>query len=170
MKVSSRIGGALSVLVVGALVGVPTACAQPSGFPDLSQFTEVGAGSPVFTTTGIGTNDARFSTPDGLRCAVDNGTVSCQSYGLGVMPKFPTNARHIGTTTTCPSENVLSDDTGSEFAYGQNCDANSGLVLLQSGQKVTIGKAVCAVGDNRLTACTNGTHGFVIQPAGTWTF
>lgn len=171
MRTRNRIGAALSVALAAAVVGMPTACAQPSSFPDLSKFTEIAADNPVLTTNRMGGHDAVFATPDGLMCSASSGSQSCESDKLGVIPGFPSNARHTGATTSCPaSENVASDDTGSEFAYSQNCEGTTGLPVLQPGQKVTVGEAVCVVGDNRLTACKNGTHGFVIQQSGSWTF
>lgn len=38
------------------------------------------------------------------------------------------------------------------------------------GQKVTIGPNICMIGENQLTACTDGESGFVIQPSGSWSF
>jgi len=169
MRTRKSIEATLSLMLAAASVGVPTACAQPPSFPDLSLFTEIDQNSPIIATGRIG-NIARFATPDGLRCNASTGLQECRSYGLGVIPAFPPTAVHLTSSSACPSERVASSDTSSSFSYTQDCDSTTSLPILSPGQKVTMGKAVCVVGDNRLTACTNGTHGFVIQPSGSWTF
>jgi len=169
MKISKRIGTTLSTVVTAATALTPVACAQPQSFPDLSSFTEIDHNSPIIAAGRI-RNIARFATPDGLRCTASNGTQECRSYGLGIIPAFPSTAVHLTTSTACPSERVASSDASASFSYTQDCDATTSLPVLNTGQKITIGKATCVVGENRLTACTNGTHGFVVQPAGSWTF
>lgn len=180
METSNRIVVALSTLLAAAILGIPTACAQPHGFPDLSKFTEIAPDNPVFLTNRVGGYTATFTTPDGLLCYASNGNQSCESDKLGVMPGFPSDARHLDTAPCGPaSERVVSADNGSEFVYTHNCEDTAAFPPLRPGQKATVGtpsepittgKVTCVVGDNRLTACTNGTHGFVIQPSGSWTF
>lgn len=108
------------------------------------------------------------------------------------MPGFPSNARHLDLSPCGPaSEAVNSSDSDSAFVYTQNCEAAGPPPILQPGEKVTVvdtvsckigdheipncspgerAKATCVVGDKQLSACTNGRHGFVIQPSGSWTF
>lgn len=195
MTASNRAAAAMSVLAVlatAAALEIPTAFAQPPTFPDLSEFTEIAQDSPIFTTNRIGGYDAVFATPDGLHCAAAADSQSCQTTKAGEMPGFPSNAPHQELSPCGPvAESVNSSDSGSEFVYTRNCESTAASPVLQPGQKVTVvktvsctigdyqipnctpgvrGKATCAVGANRLTACTNGKHGFVIQPSGSWTF
>lgn len=182
----------MSTMLAATVLGIPTACAQPHNFPDLSQFTEIGPDNPIFRTNRTGGHDAEFTTPDGLHCDAGAHGQSCQSDKLGAIPGFPSDARHLDLSPCGPAaESVNSSDSGSEFVYTRNCEGTTASSVLHPGQKATVvdtvsctmgdyqiphctpgihGKATCAVGANRLTACTNGTHGFVIQPSGSWTF
>ncbi len=193
MTTSNRAAAALSTLLAAAAIhGIPPACAEPPNFPDLSKFNEIAQSSPIFTTNGTGGRNATFDTPDGLQCVAAAHGQSCASAKVGEMPGFPSSARHLDLSPCGPaSESVNSSDSGSEFVYTRNCEGSGTSPVLQPGQKVTVvdmvtcnmgdyqvpncipgvrGKATCAVGANRLTACTNGKHGFVIQPSGSWTF
>lgn len=183
--------GGLAGLLAVAVLAVPTAGAQPPTFPDLSKFVDIEQDNPIFTTARTG-RMAVFRTPDGLICNADAQAQSCVSVNVGGMPGFPSNARHLDLSPCGPvAESVSSSDSGAEFVYTRDCDRGVPQAVLEPGRKVTVvsvadcvigdyhmpnctpgtrGAATCAVGAGRVTFCTNGRHGFVIQPSGSWTF
>ncbi|MFZ2239161.1 MAG: hypothetical protein WAV90_06400 [Gordonia amarae] len=58
--------------------------------------------------------------------------------------------------------------------YKGNCSNQfGGNKVLNPGQKVSYGNITCGVVGGGITACldsSNGTHGFVLDPAGSWAF
>ena len=163
---------AIMCLVVGLMVATPgCVSAQPPQFPDLSHFTETDvSGIRRNNQTGAFAS-ASFNTPDGLHCNASTSTGGCWASGPAAIPGFPEDAPSWppNSVQQCPSQAVVFDANPGRFRTQTNCSGGSSPVL-PVGQKVTVGTVVCAVGDDDLTACTNGVHGFVVQTAGSWTF
>jgi hypothetical protein len=174
----------LQVLVLAgalAVVGAPGAQAGPTpppNFPDLDGFT-VDTNThlvPYQRTTQL---VVKFTTPDGLSCGIDaldgvGSSVRCYgavpgTAGLPVVADARATAQcDFGVAQlNSASPGVISRLRG-------NCPTDlSGATLLAPGQKVSMGTATCVVAAGGVTACidsTDGGHGFVLQPAGSWTF
>ncbi len=168
--------GAAPLIIAAALIGsplIPTALADPPpGFPDLTQYTEVPA-DRYATELGIPGN-ALFGTPDGLTCQLRVGGGTCGGPDL---PGFPAaQARPARPGDSCGNQNVTFGPDPGNFWVGGFCNGAGAHPLLAPGQKLTIPATsdapaqTCVVGADRLTACTDGTHGFVLQPSGAWAF
>ncbi|SHP22612.1 Uncharacterised protein [Mycobacteroides abscessus subsp. abscessus] len=147
------------------------ASAQPPGFPDLSRFTET-TQTDLKQTTRSGGHSALFRTPDGLVCKLDSAVGECRGSQSVRIPGYPADAPFWppGGAQQCLIDTVVYDsDSPGKFRTESMCD-DYPYHLLPAGEKITIGTGVCAIGNDGLTACTNGTHGFVIQASGTQTF
>ena len=169
------------VVLAGASIALTAPSAQaapPPNFPDLAGFS-------VVTSTHLATYQrtdqqvVKFSTPDGLACLVS-------ALG-GVAPTVRCYGQVPGTTglavTADPNAKAPRD-----FGVAQVHAANEGTIsnyrgdyptdlagapLLAPGEKVTLTTMTCGVVAGGVTACidtTDGGHGFVLQPSGSWTF
>jgi hypothetical protein len=149
--------------------------AAPPAFPDLNAFQPV---DPALYTKHfpMGGGGVFFATPDGLQCgwaSLDNGPQVHVSGGCdGPLPGLPDTAPRgqygcemVGTASTLPS------DLSPYSFYKGTCPVITS-PLLNVGQKITAANTTCLVGADRLTACIDPilNRGFVLQPAGSWTF
>ncbi|MUL68267.1 hypothetical protein BOO86_27610 [Mycobacterium sp. CBMA 234] len=125
----------------------------------------------------------RFITPDGFtRCNILNGLVaSCVGSIVGMPKSAPDYAKDRDTFAGNDSGScagVLFDDADSQkprYSFRRNgggCPPFADTKTLDVGQKLVKYQIMCAVGEDRLTACINTTtnHGFVLQSSGSWTF
>jgi len=157
-----------------SLTQASTAAAAPPGFPDLDAFQPVDPAQ--YATGGRGGGQTFFATPDGLQCGwpIVNKPDDHVSAGCdGPLPGLPVTApvgsdgcSVVGTATSLPS------DLGPYgFQRGTGCPVLTSQVL-NVGQKITAANITCVVGADRLTACIDPilNRGFVLQPAGSWTF
>lgn len=152
---------------LAAIGSIPSALGSPPGFPNLDAFTEVPAGVDFSHPEKSANGYAFFSTPDGLHCMVGSLT-RCS----GNLPGLP--AGEFGACTVVLQ--TYGQATRNEpFRFQTSADGCNPTVdqLLAVGQKVTFAAnhtTTCVVGAESLTACTNGEHGFVLQPSGSWVF
>ncbi|MET0474979.1 MAG: hypothetical protein ABW001_10105 [Mycobacterium sp.] len=167
----NRLLRSLSVLTVAvgfALIPpIPSAQSQPPGFPDLGTFTEAPAGVDFSHPEKSADGYAFFRTPDGLHCMVGS-LVRCS----GDLPGLP--AGEFGACAVVVQTHSAAV-RGEPFRFQTTADGcqPSAYQLLAVGQKATFTTTpvtTCIVGAERLTACTNGDHGFVLQPSGSWVF
>lgn len=187
ITVATRITAALTA-VVGLILGVSPqqSAAQPAGFPSLDTFALV----PV---DGYFVVDARsprwvyFSTPYNVQCDFNGAQ---DSFNLPPQPTAAINCNGdipgLGNVAgaaapgTCPTGHVSPGANGQGPGYalsqvaGSNCGAQFARgTLLNPGQKISYKNGTCAVGADQLIACldtTNGEHGFVLQPSGSFAF
>lgn len=160
-------------------VAVPvTASAEPPGFLDISGFTDV---STQYIDHDHGGNVARFFTPGGLMCEIASSGVGAYNCDGEDVPGFPANiSKSPVDSSSCLRQSAAATraTNAPRLAYFQSAVCGSNVVperVLHPGQKIVIpatsGTTVtCAVGEGDLTACTTGSHGFVLSPAGAWTF
>ncbi len=152
--------------------------APPPNFPDFTGFN-------VVTTTHLATYQrtdqqvVKFSTPDGLSCLLSSlaGTapvVRCYGpvpgmTGLGVTADPTAKApRDFGVAQL----HAANPGTVSSYRGDHPADL-AGAAVLAPGEKVTFLTMTCGVAPGDVTACidtTDGGHGFVLQPTGSWTF
>lgn len=166
---------AIAVLGMGCSRSTPgVATAAPPKFPDLNAFQAVDPGP--YTSAARAGGAAYFATPDGLQCILPNSakpgdhvSASCD----GPLPGLPDNApvgsdgcSMVGSPTSLPTD--LGPYT---FQKGTGCPIIT-TPLLNVGQKITKADITCVVGADRLTACIDPqlNRGFVLDPAGSWTF
>lgn len=173
---------ACAVIATSIILPIP-AYALPDGFPDLSQFTETKVEHIKRSTQASSIEAfAAFKTPDGLMCmAYRGGSAGCWGSPPDAIPGFSLNTpQDTEETKPCPVQAVGfggrttvtgPPDPGS-FRFDSICAESQTLPVLPVGEKLTLGNTICVVGENRLTACTDaeGTHGFVVQPSGSWVF
>lgn len=162
--------------------------AQPHPVPDLGNYTPVEP-SPYFTTLRIDTPQLIFfSTPFNVVCHFYAGPspvpgptqeLRCDGELAGLDDLPPPGG--IGPR---PGDCVIfsANPSGSGYKFGRSayagCNGKSphlsdGGPLLDTGHKITYLNTTCAVGPDKYLACidtTTGTHGFVTQPTGAWTF
>lgn len=148
------------------VVSLPSAAAQPIGFPDLTRFTDADPGHytrPFSYAERWANGYLFFTTPDGINCAIGGS-----SWCTGEFPGRPDNPG------ACDSVQRDGDAATQPFAFGSNdgqCVPTTD-ALLGSGQKLTNTAfgTTCVVGEGRLIACIQNDHGFVLQPSGSWVF
>lgn len=147
-------------------IAVPAkAPAQPptAGVPDMSGFADVTTdfAGPGPRNTGT---IALFSTPSGTGCgmSLDGGSAQC-SGALPGIAGFPI-AQSGSTHGDCDLgvARITSGGTALINHHKGPCPARSGLTVLASGQKVSGGGITCGVINAQVSACTAGTHGFVL--------
>lgn len=152
----------------------PTATAQPPGFPDLSGYADV---TQDFTSSNGREKVVTFAPADGVQCGfgmpaeLAPGRQAVNCYGtLPGLQNIPIGGSangdcDLGTVRTGPS---------SILHYRGRCSGPTGAKVLQLGQKVSYGYITCGVAPGGITACLDTTdgqdHGFVLDPAGSWTF
>lgn len=154
------------------------ALAAPEGFPDPSQFTETTVEHIKRNTQATINSFAAFKTPDGLECQFVPHSAGCWGPSSDAIPGFPPDApNQSGENMPCLVQavsfggrtNGTDAPEPGHFRIQSQC-AGTASPILPAGQKVTLGTTVCLVGEARLTACTDGNHGFVIQPSDSWVF
>lgn len=158
--------GAVAVLIVVSVPG--RVSAQPPSFPDLGALADVTQGYLGTGPRNSGTI-AQFSTPDGLHCGLTGTSAQCQGPLPGVqdVPISPSGS----SQGDCDLGGAQASESWASINhYKGHCPATPGLKLLDVGQKITQGATTCGVLAGGVTACTNGPHGFVLQPSGSWTF
>ncbi|WP_029110123.1 hypothetical protein [Mycobacterium sp. URHD0025] len=164
----NRLAAAGASIIIACLTPLtPDAHAQPPGFPDLSQFTEVDAAqfSRPFSYAERWANVySFFRTPDGVNCAIGPG-----SWCTGNIPGLPSSQ-----SDACASVHQTGDNQQFTFSTDDITCESTKDKLLNPGQKLTdsLTGTTCVVGQGRFTACINpqSDHGFVLQPSGSWVF
>jgi hypothetical protein len=158
------------LMAAAGLTVVPAAQpakAQPPGFPDLDAFTEAPADLDFSRSAKSADGYAFFRTPDGLDCMVGSLT-RCS----GNLPGLPAGEFGACAVVLQTYQEATRGEPFRFQASEQGCRPSADQ-LLAVGQKATFtthGVTTCVVGAERLTACTNGDHGFVLQPSGSWVF
>ncbi|MCX8555054.1 hypothetical protein OS121_08090 [Mycolicibacterium mucogenicum] len=163
-----------------AVGGIPVAHAvtPPPNFPDLTNFDVVTASHQVNYQRGT-QQMVTFSTPDGVRCSIYAfGGVGSAVRCYGAIPGL--QAQQVGTDVNAKSPcgfgmaQLHAATPGVLSSYQGDCPSDlDGAALLTPGQKVRMATTICGVAPGEVTACidsTDGGHGFVLQPSGSWTF
>ena len=152
---------------LAVLPSTASAHAQPPGFPDLDAFTEAPANLHFSRPVRWASGYAFFRTPDGISCMVGSLT-RCS----GPLPGLPAE-----TNGACPLvlRTYEQATRSAPFRFETTTDGCKPTTddLLDVGQKLTFTASdttTCVVGVDRLTACIQNDHGFVLQPAGSWVF
>lgn len=176
------------IVGVAAAVGLPVAHAYPPEFPDLETFTAVDAGpfthSYDYGRGGKGTS-VSFGTPDGLHCnwqqssdVTKHPEINC----IGNVPGVPAYVRDRDEPG-CTEVRFRGDWVGGADTYGflhsyassgscPEADTAQTSTVLKAGQKLTSSNITCAVAHGNVTACIDPVvnRGFMLSPAGSWTF
>ncbi len=152
-------------------IGVYPAAATPAGFPDLSGYTDV--------TQDFASSNGRgetFAPSDGVECGLGMPPLPSQSLGAscwGTLPGLQNIPLDSNTKGDCDLGAIGSNPRGISHYRGP-CPAPTGAKVLQPGQKVSYRTITCGVAPGGVTACLDTTdgqeHGFVLDPAGSWTF
>ncbi len=173
-NVATRWLALISALVSMSCTSPPQhAAAQPPGFPDLGTFAPVPVESYI-EPPEKGPPFAYFSTPYNISCFFEAGEVipawaeqaiTCN----GEFPGMDSGSCVVGRAAAAGmgpayALNKTGHPCGGQFSHGK---------LLDVGQKVSAFNATCAVGSDHLVACldtTQGHHGFVLKPSGSFAF
>lgn len=166
MIIRPSLAAAIAAGAVGVLAVSVAGCAsaQPPGFPDLSGLTDVTSQHPLNNPRGQ--PGFIFAIPDGYGCSGGGDSVSCDGRmpGLAGIPFTPMQG---------PCELGYAE-AGNDRSFVQHrrgeCTGPANGNVLHPGQKVSMGSVTCGVLPGSVTACSNGTHGFVIQPSGSSSF
>ncbi|KRQ66654.1 hypothetical protein AOT83_22315 [Mycobacteroides sp. H001] len=166
-------------------MAAPRAGADPN-FPNLAPYRAVDA-SIYFAPFGYGNAGVRFSTPDGLHCAlIKNGRGGWSSAGCtGNLPgiagvnavRADTSGRGTWTQIDLnkPETYQVLDSDG---WHDKPVDPAS-YRPLPAGSKIVYDEISCGVDDSSQTACIvsgeqfdppRPDHGFVLKPEGSWHF
>jgi hypothetical protein len=169
----------LGVILSGCSQTTPgDAHSEPAApqFPDLSSYSAVKA--EQFYLPLRGGPSYEFITPNQIHCRTTLGGIACS----GNLPAVPDSAPEEKGDGCALVEGDLSTSghTGPySFSRGNGqCPPFGGdhFETLAAGQKTTLymfqtSTVTCGVGPNDLLACTDtDSHGFVVQPSGSWTF
>jgi hypothetical protein len=152
--------------------------APPPNFPDFAGFS-------VVTSTHLASYQhtrqqvVKFSTPDGLYCDIGTlGAVGTTVRCYGPVPEMTGLAVTVDPNARAPRDfgvaqlHAASEGTIGSYRGDYPTDL-AGAALLAPEQKVSLGTAMCGVAPGGVTACidsTDGGHGFVLQPSGSWVF
>ncbi|KAB7752358.1 MULTISPECIES: hypothetical protein [Mycobacteriaceae] len=161
-----------------ALTAPSAHAAPPPNFPDFTGFNVV-TNTHLTTYQRTDQQMVKFSTPDGLACLLStlSGTgpvVRC----YGPVPGMAGLGVTVDPTAKAPRDfgvaQLHAANAGTVSNYRGDVPADlAGAPLLAPGEKVTLATTTCGVVAGGVTACidtTDGGHGFVLQPSGSWTF
>lgn len=171
---------AIFFVAAGVAVAICPAAqaAPPPNFPDFTGFA-------VVTDTHQGgyhrqvAEVVKFATPDGVLCGINAlGGVGNSVRCYGSVPGLQAVAVTSDPTAVSPCDfGVAQLHSASPAVLSQvNGDCPTDLAdsaPLSVGQKVVVGTTTCGVAVDDVTACidkTDGGHGFVLRPSGSWTF
>lgn len=179
----------VAVLVTAAaMANPPAAQAYPPGFPDLETFTAVDPAqftSSYFAGRGGTITDVGFRTPDGIYCGwtrVDNPAYHPDFTCTGSIPGVPgyvDQRDEPGCTRIAMGESLAGSAPIYAFTHmahnsGSCPSVTAGAAnrVLTPGHKLTSTNITCAVAEGNVTACIDPivNRGFVLTPAGSWTF
>lgn len=146
-------------------------------FPDLTRLTPVRA-QELYKPLRSGSS-YEFLTPSNIYCRITLGSIGCS----GDIPGIPVSTPHTTTGTDCA---LIAAEVGQNLntgpytfqRHGGNCATidyqhthrlnNGQKAQLYLMQPVTV---TCGVDQPARLACKDtNNHGFVIDPAGSWTF
>lgn len=176
---------AWAICGLGLLAAAPPAAADPD-FPDLSSYSAVAADAYI-APMGYGNGGVRFSTPDGLHCAlirnVRGGWSSASCTG-----NLPGITGFNAVTASSSSQGTWSkqDLSKPETYQSLNTDGWHTTAVdpasyrpLPAGSKIEYEDGTCAVDATGQTACiVTGSqyvpplpdHGFILKPDGSQHF
>ena len=151
--------------VVALAVSAPgCASARPRPFPDLGGLVDVT--SAHILNNPRGQAGFIFAIPDGYGCSGGSNSVICN----GALPGMDGIAQAPGTGP-CDVGESRADLSWSRLQHFMaGCPGPASGAILSAGQKVTQDSTTCGVLAGGVTACTTGPHGFVLQPAGSYSF
>jgi hypothetical protein len=164
----SAAGGLAATLLALTAVLAPIASATPAGFPNLDAYVEAPPSIDFSRPDRWANGYAFFRTPDGLNCMA--GPLSrCSGALPGVGPEFAT----CGEVSRTDGQGGRSQPFALRALQAAECEVGGTDPVLEVGQKLTLAgnhTTTCVVGADRLTACIENDHGFVLQPSGSWVF
>lgn len=167
---------AAAAVLVGA--AAPLAQAAPPNFPDFTGFAVV-TDTHLAPYRGGSPQTVKFSTPDGVYCGIDTlaGTgPAARCYGPlpGIQGLAVTTDPNAAASCDFGVAQLHSANSGVISSFRGDCPSDlAGAKVLAVGQKVVVDAITCGVAMGNITACidrTDGGHGFVLQPSGSWTF
>lgn len=164
----------LAFLTLAALSCSPpgVSSAEPPGFPDLNNFTEVPADSYV-AAGSRGMTFIGFSTSEGVNCGFSNPeTPNGQNQLIHCTGPLP-GLQDVPATGSGPCDTGVVSQVAITHSKGSCTDARPTRKILNPGQKITQGMVTCAVGNGPLIACIDrfgSERGFVLQPSGSFVF
>lgn len=185
---TARLGLVAVIAAAVMTIGIPAAHAYPPGFPDLDKFMAVDAGpfthSYDYGRGGKGST-VSFGTPDGVYCnwqqsndVVKHPEINC----IGNVPGVPSHVVDRDEPG-CTEVRFQGDWVGGADTYGflhsyassgscPKADVARPSTVLKPGQKLTSSNITCAVAEGNVTACIDPVvnRGFMLTPAGSWTF
>ncbi|MEN4449453.1 hypothetical protein [Mycobacterium sp. SM3041] len=171
----------LLITLAGAVVVLTAPLAQaapPPNFPDFANF-DVVTNTHLTAYRNTTQQVVQFSTPDGLYCdigalAAVGTTVRCHGPVPGTAGLAVTADPNAKTPCDFGLAQLHGANEGTISRYRGDCPTDmAGAAVLAPKQKVSLGTATCGVAPGGVTACidtTDGGHGFVLQPTGSWTF
>jgi hypothetical protein len=165
-------------VAVALLVAPAAHAAPPPNFPDFTGFavaTDTHQGRYHGGTAEV----VKFSTPDGVFCEISAlGGVGNSVRCYGRVPGLQAVSATVDPTAQPSCDfGVAQLHSASPAVLGQingDCPTDlAGSAPLSVRQKVVMGTTTCGVAAENVTACidkTDGGHGFVLRPSGSWTF
>ncbi|MUL81069.1 MULTISPECIES: hypothetical protein [unclassified Mycolicibacterium] len=180
----------LVAMIVGAAVavGLPSAHAYPPGFPDLDTFDAVDPGpfthSYDYGRGGKGTL-VSFGTPDGVHCNWQQSSNVAKHPEIDCIGNVPGVPAYVADRDEpgCTEVRYRGSWVGGADTYGflhvypssgscPSADVAQPSTVLMPGQKLISSNITCAVAGGNVTACIDPVvnRGFMLAPAGSWTF
>lgn len=167
-------------VVAGALAlwCAPTAQAAPPNFPDLDFFTPT-TDTHLAQYQGGTQQVVKFSTPDGVYCSINvlggvGPTIRCYGAVPGIAGVAVTTDPYVAKPCDFGVADLHAAREGVLSSMRGTCPTDlAGAAVLLPGEKVTVRSTTCGVAPGSVTACidnTDGGHGFVLQPSGSWAF
>lgn len=167
------VAGGIALLLAPAAQAAP-----PPNFPDFTGFAVV-TDTHQGTYHGESLRVVRFATPDGVFCGISalgqvGNSVRCYGRIPGLQAVAVTTDRYSPSPCDFGVAQLHAASPGVLSQVSGDCPTDlAGSAPLAVGQKVVVGSTTCGIAAGDVTACidkTDGGHGFVLTPAGSWTF
>ena len=183
-----RVATLAATLGAFTLATIPVARAYPPDFPNLETFAAVDPAQFTHTANygrGGTQTSVDFDTPDGVRC----------TWGHSESPAYHPEIACVGNIPGVPAYVADRDQPGcTQVSFGEFLNGSAPVYMfahraqnsgtcpsattaaqgqrLSPGQKLTSTNITCAVAEGDVTACIDpiANRGFMLTPAGSWTF
>ena len=159
----------VTAAVVGAaMIGICSAHADTSAFPDLSRYTPVKVQDYEIDTSipGAPPKQIVFITPDDIECDFNAGSAVCTGSNFPGLPPQQVNSG-IGNVVI----NSISTSSGLSVTDGASLPDNifhgAPIKVLPPFHSITVDGVLCGVDNSRTTACIDPQgRGFVLSRRG----